>query len=145
MNIYTTVDVSSLIPSKEECEEIYFELTDHSIPEDAKRRWGGIPGVSHSPDHCAAISEALMGHKQSEETKKKRMESRKGYKHSEQTKQKIAKANTGKSRKHTEETKKKISENGVGMRGKRHSEETRIKIAAAQKLRHEKRRSENII
>ena len=145
MNIYSTSDASQFFPSEEECESRYFELTDHSIPKAAKRKWGGIPGVSHPPAHCKAISEALKGHKQSEETKRKKSEALKGRTHSEETRQKIAKANTGKSRKHTEETKKKISENGVGMRGKRHSEETRKKIAEAQRLRHAKRKSKTAV
>lgn len=145
MNIYSTFDVSQFFPSEEECEEVYFELTDHSIPKNATRKYGGMPGVSHPPEHCKAISEALKGHKQSEETKRKKAESRKGYRHSDETRAKIAKANTGKSRKHTEETKQKISENGVGMMGKQHSEETRKKIAEAQRLRHAKRKSKTAV
>jgi hypothetical protein len=146
------MDIYKLVEKYENRHQPWFDFepiqSDYVFSEDGyeevkNTKWGGQPGVSHHPEHCKAIAEALTGHKQSEETKRKRVESRKAnnkYWHSDETRSKISKSNTGQSRKHTEETKRKISMNGVGMRGKSHSEETRRKIAEAQRLRHARRK-----
>lgn len=146
MNIYKLVEKYASQP------EPWFDFEpiqgDYVFSEDDYKevkntKWGGQPGVPHHPEHSKAIAEALTGHKQSEETKRKKVATRKAnskHWHSDETRLKISKANTGQSRKHTEETKRKISMNGVGMRGKTHSEETRRKIAEAQRLRHARRK-----
>jgi len=91
-----------------------------------------------------------LGHKQTPELIKKRVEARRGYKHSEETKEKIRQGNLGKkwseeTRKNfkgrviTEEQKSKISNTLKGrysgknnpMYGKKHSEETKEKLSAA--------------
>lgn len=77
------------------------------------------------------------GYQHSEESIKKRIESRKGYKHSEETKKKIGDSRRGKL--HSEETKDLIREKASGannaMYGRNHSEETKKKLSKIAKNR----------
>lgn len=50
MTIYT--DVTHYFPSNEECERLYFNIDDYSIPEDAVLKgWGGVTPTSFKPGH----------------------------------------------------------------------------------------------
>ena len=76
-------------------------------------------GYKHSKEHNRKISLGNKGNKQSEETIRKRVESRKGYIHTEETKINISESLKGnispmKERSHTEESKRKISKSMKG-------------------------------
>lgn len=75
-----------------------------------------------SVSHTGKSATWLIGKKQSDETKSKRADSRKGYVHSEETKYKISNSNKGKRR--SEEMKKKIS---AALTGRKLSPETILK------------------
>ena len=92
--------------------------------------------LTKSSDKSGVMSEytrlKMIGKKLSEDSIKKRTESRKGYTHSEETKKKIRDSNKGSNlgKIHSEETRKKVSEAG---KGRTHSEETKRKLSESHK------------
>ena len=97
---------------------------------------GNNTGYTYTPEACAKISAALMGHPVSDETRALWSEQRKGRKLSEEHKAKISVANMGKQRnvgfKHTDETRAKWS---AQRKGHAVTPETRAKISAGLKRR----------
>ena len=92
--------------------------------------------LTKSSDKSGVMSEytrlKMIGRKLSEDSIKKRTESRKGYTHSEETKKKIRDSNKGSNlgKIHSEETRKKVSEAG---KGRTHSEETKRRLSEINK------------
>jgi len=117
--------------------------------EEVKKRMSRAQkGKRLSLEHKLAISQTLMGHRQSEETKQKLSDLQKGKLHpnygkhlSKETRQKIKIANMGNQnclgRKLSRETRKKISNAHMG---KTFSKESRIKMSKAKKEMWTKRR-----
>lgn len=84
----------------------------------------GISGFKHTEESKEKIKKTSLGRKQSSESIKKTVESRKWYKHSNETKEKIRNKHLGK--KQSEETKEKL-------KGRIVSQETREKLSKSLK------------
>jgi group I intron endonuclease len=134
--------------NKDELNQLEIEYITHYKPEYNLTKGGQEGNLKNkrcflSEEHKLKIRNSLMGHKHSENTKRKIGQGNKGKIVSEETLRKISESR--KLYRHSDDTKRKMSEAHKGIipwnKGKHHSEETKRKMKEKRILYSEKRKA----